>query len=464
MQVERFFVSGLAHASYIVTSDSEAIVIDPERRVGGYLDYLAKNKVSLKAIFLTHPHADFVAGHAELAARTGATIFISDQAPATFTHQDLKEGDRFKVGSLEIMVSATPGHSPDSLCLCVSEDGRPVAVFSGDTLFAGDVGRPDLRDRELPATELATLLYDSLFNKLLKLPPDVKVYPAHGAGSLCGRQISSAPFTTIGQEMATNWALQLNRQEQFVDSMVNNLPDRPAYFSRSVTINLRGAPPFSDLPEIKRLEIAEFDALRQEGATVLDLRGPALFGNAHVAGSLNIGIASPSFAVWCGFFVNPELPIVLVADYESEVKRARLELSRIGFDHIIGFVPADDLGETLQITQIGARDFAELLESGKRPTVLDVRSVQEWTQDHVQGAVNIPLPRLSQRSAGFAHNAPLIILCGSGYRSSIAASLLEAEGFERLSNVMGGMHAVRHATRPRLASLERAETALTWEI
>jgi hydroxyacylglutathione hydrolase len=464
MYVERFFVSGLAHASYIVTSDCEAIVIDPERRVDGYLDYLVSNELSLKAIFLTHPHADFVAGHAELAARTGAPIFISDQAPATFAHQDLKEGDRFSVGSLEITVLDTPGHSPDSVCLCVYENRCPVAVFSGDTLFAGDVGRPDLRDRERPATELANLLYDSLFNKLLKLPPETKLYPAHGAGSLCGRQISSAPFTTIGQEMATNWALQLNNQEQFVDAMVNNLPDRPPYFSRSVTINLQGAPPFSELLEIKHLKISEFDALRQEGATVLDLRAPALFGDAHIAGSLNIGIASPSFAVWCGFFVSPNLPILLVADYETEVKRARLELARIGFDQVMGFVSADDLGETLQISQIGARDFVELLGSGQRAMVLDVRSVLEWTQDHVEGAVNIPLPKLAQRAAGFAHNAPLIILCGSGYRSSIAASLLEAEGFERLSNVMGGMHAVRHATRPRLVSLESAETALTWEI
>jgi hydroxyacylglutathione hydrolase len=464
MHIERFFVSGLAHASYIVVSDSEAIVIDPERRVEGYLDYLAKNNLCLKAIFLTHPHADFVAGHCELAARTAAPIFISDQAPASFRHQDLKEGDRLNVGSLEIIALATPGHSPDSVCLSVSEDGRPVAVFSGDTLFAGDVGRPDLRDRELPATELATLLYDSLFNKLLTLPPDAKVYPAHGAGSLCGRQISSAPFTTIGQEMATNWALQLKEPKQFVDAMVNNLPDRPPYFSRSVTINLSGASPFSELPELKRLGISEFDALRQEGATVLDLRAPALFGDSHVAGSLNIGIASPSFAVWCGFLVSPDLPILLVADSESEANRSRLELARIGFDQIMGFVPADDLAETLQITQIGARDFVELLESGQRPTVLDVRSMQEWTQDHVEGAVNIPLPRLSQRTGSFAHNAPLIILCGSGYRSSIAASLLEAEGFERLSNVMGGMHAVRHASRPRLVSIERAETALIWEI
>src|ERR1700740_3193891 len=194
----------------------------PQRRVDGYLDYLAKNKLSLKAIFLTHPHADFVAGHAELAARTGASIFISNQAPATFAHQDLQEGDRFSVGSLEIRVLETPGHSPDSVCLCVYENRCPVAVFSGDTLFAGDVGRPDLRDRELPATDLATRLYDSLFNKLLKLPPETKVYPAHGAGSLCGRQISSAPFTTIGQEAATNWAVQFTDRDRFVEAMFRN--------------------------------------------------------------------------------------------------------------------------------------------------------------------------------------------------------------------------------------------------
>jgi hydroxyacylglutathione hydrolase len=463
MHVERFFVFGLAHASYIVASEGESIVIDPERSVDGYVGYLAKNNLSLKGIFLTHPHADFVAGHAELAARTSAPIFLSEKAPATFAHHDLKEDDRFNIGSLEIVVLATPGHSPDSICLCVFENSQPVALFSGDTLFAGDVGRPDLRDRELPATELASQLYDSL-QKLMKLPAEVKVYPGHGAGSLCGRQISSAPFTTIGQEKTTNWALQLTDPQKFVEAMVNNLPDRPPYFSRSVTINLQGAPPFSQLPEIMRLGLSEFEALHREGATVLDLRAPALFGDSHVAGSLNIGIASPSFSVWCGFFVSPDLPILLVADYESEVKRAQLELARIGFDQVIGFIPADDLGETLQITQIGARDFLERLDSGQRPTVLDVRTAQEWTQDHVEGSVNIPLPRLSRQTGGFAHKAPLTILCGSGYRSSIAASILEADGFAHLTNVMGGMHAVRHATRPRLVSIERAETALTWEI
>jgi hydroxyacylglutathione hydrolase len=308
------------------------------------------------------------------------------------------------------------------------------------------------------------MLYDSLFDKLLKLPPEVKVYPAHGAGSLCGRQISSAPFTTIGQEAATNWALQLNDRHRFVEAMVANLPDRPPYFNRSVTINLRGAPFLSDRPTLAHLGPTEFNVFKQQGATTLDVRPAALFGDAHAAGSLNIGIASPSFSVWCGFFVNPELPILLVVEYESEAERARLELARIGSDQVVGFIAADDLNETLQITQIGALDFLTSMESAQRPVVLDVRSAQEWAHDHVDGSVNIPLPQLLRQIGGFSRNASLTIVCGSGYRSSIAASLLESEGFERLSNVMGGMHAIRHAKRPRLPAIERAENALTWEI
>ena len=464
MHIERFFVPGLAHASYLVASEEDAVVIDPERNVDGYIGYLAQNKLQLKGIFLTHPHADFVAGHAELSARSGAPILVSEMAPATFIHNDLKEGDRLGIGSVEVEVIETPGHSPDSICLCLLESGIRVALFSGDTLFAGDVGRPDLRDREIGSHELAAMLYDSLFDKLLKLPPEVKVYPAHGAGSLCGRQISSAPFTTIGQEAATNWALQLNDRHRFVEAMVANLPDRPPYFNRSVTINLRGAPFLSDRPTLAHLGPTEFNVFKQQGATRLDVRPAALFGDAHAAGSLNIGIASPSFSIWCGFFVNPELPILLVVEYKSEAERARLELARIGFDQVVGFIAADDLDETLQITQIGARDFLTSMESAQRPVVLDVRSAQEWAHDHVDGSVNIPLPQLLRQIGGFSRNASLTIVCGSGYRSSIAASLLESEGFERLNNVMGGMHAIRHAKRPRLPAIERAENALTWEI
>jgi hydroxyacylglutathione hydrolase len=464
MHIERFFVPGLAHASYLVASGDEAVVVDPERNVDGYLAYLTRNKLKLNGIFLTHPHADFVAGHAELSARSGASIFVSEKAPATFVHHDLKDGDRLVLGAVEIEVIETPGHSPDSVCLCLLEAGVPVALFSGDTLFAGDVGRPDLRDGEIGSHELAAMLHHSLFDKLLKLPPAVKIYPAHGAGSLCGRQISSAPFTTVGQEAATNWALQFTDRDRFVEAMVANLPDRPPYFSRSVTINLRGASFLSDRPALAHLGAAEFNGFKQQGATTLDVRPASLFGDSHAADSVNIGVAAPSFPVWCGFFVNPDLPIALVVEYETEAQRAQLELARIGFDYVVGFTSADDLDETLQITQMGARDFLASLESPQRPLIVDVRSAQEWSQDHLEGAVHIPLPHLLRQVGGIPRHAPLAVVCASGYRSSIAASLLEARGFERLVNVMGGMYAVRHAKRPRLPMMEAADSAITWEI
>jgi hydroxyacylglutathione hydrolase len=326
------------------------------------------------------------------------------------------------------------------------------------------VGRPDLRDGEIGSHELAAMLHHSLFEKLMKLPPELKVYPAHGAGSLCGRQISSAPFTTIGQEAATNWALQFTDRTRFIDAMVANLPDRPPYFNRSVMINLRGAPFLADRPPVAHLGSAEFKALQQQAATILDVRPAALFGDAHAAGSVNIGVASPAFSVWCGFFIDPDRTIALVVEYETEAQQAQLELTRIGFDQVAGFISADDLDETLQITQMGARDFLASLESPQRPLILDVRAAQEWNHDHLEGAVHLPLPQLLRRIGGIPRNASLTVVCASGYRSSIAASLLESRGFERLVNVMGGMYAVRHAKRPRLPIMELAESAITWEI
>ncbi|MBV8216286.1 MAG: MBL fold metallo-hydrolase, partial [Verrucomicrobia bacterium] len=420
MHIERCFVPGLAHTSYIVVSGNEAAVVDPERNVDGYLAYLAGNGLQLRYIFLTHLHADFVAGHAELSNRSGAPILVSETAPATFPHGDLKDGDRITVGSVQVEVMATPGHSPDSICLCLFESDVPVALFSGDTLFAGDVGRPDLRDREVGARETAAMLYDSLFNKLLRLPQELKVYPGHGAGSLCGRQISSAPFTTIGQEAETNWALQLTDRARFVEAMVANLPERPLYFARSVAINLRGAPSFSDLPAIPHLRLSEFNAVKQQGATILDVRPGALFGSRHAVGSLNIGIANPWFAVWSGFFVNPDLPIALVVGYETDARQARLELARIGFDQVAGFVTADDLDETEAISQTKAHDFLASLETPQRPVIVDVRSASEWRQDHLEDSINIPLPQLLRRIGELSKEVHLAVLCGAGYRSSIA--------------------------------------------
>jgi hydroxyacylglutathione hydrolase len=229
-------------------------------------------------------------------------------------------------------------------------------------------------------------------------------------------------------------------------------------------INLRGAPFLTDRPALAHLGPAEFSLLQRQGATILDVRPAALFGDAHAAGSVNIGIGSPAFPVWCGFFVSPDRPIALVVESETEAQQAQLELTRIGFDQVMGFFSADDLDETLQITQMGARDFLASLEGPQRPLVLDVRAAQEWNHDHLEGAVHVPLPQLLRRIGGISRSAPLTVVCASGYRSSIAASLLESEGFERLVNVMGGMYAVRHAKRPRLPIMELAESAITWEI
>lgn len=462
MKIERFFVQGLAHASYVLSSEGEAAIIDPERQGYGYLDYLVKHQLRLVGIFLTHLHADFVAGHAELAAQTGAPIYLSQKTPATFKHLDLP--DFIRIGTVELQVIETPGHSPDSVCYCVVDNDKPVALFSGDTLFVSDVGRPDLWDRKIGSEELAGMLYDSLFNKLIKLPAETKVYPAHGAGSLCGRQISSSPFTTIGQEIATNWALQLVDRRKFVETMITNLPERPSYFARSVEINSRGAPFLSELDVLSRLALADFGAKRTGDITLLDVRPAVLFGEAHPVGALNIGITSPSFATWCGFFLSPGRPIVLVVEHESEASRARLELARIGFDQIAGFLLADDLEETAQITQIAARDLLLSLKDSKHLIILDVRSISEWNHNHLDEAIHIPLPHLPRQLKNLSPHAPVAVLCQSGYRSSIATSLLESEGFTQVSNVMGGMHAIYQVKYPKIPFMESCDTIPNWVI
>lgn len=281
---KRFFIEGLAHASYLIGDSGEAAVFDPKRDVEDYLETAEREKLKIVAIFETHPHADFVSGHVELAQRTGAAIYISHHAPATYARNAARHGQVIRVGSLEIKCLETPGHSPDSMSFLVYENGKPVSVYTGDTLFAGDIGRPDLRDAEEKPTQLAAALYDSLFEKLLALPDDVKVYPAHGSGSLCGRKISSAPFTTIGQERLMNWALQIKDRERFIDTMVANLPDRPAYFSQDVRINLAGGPPLGSLPEPRALTEDELKAAAGRGAVVIDTRSAPFFGAGHFPG------------------------------------------------------------------------------------------------------------------------------------------------------------------------------------
>ena len=444
MHFKRYFVEGLAQASYLIGDGGEAAVVDPRRDVDEYIADAAADGLRIVAVLETHPHADFVSGHVELARRTGAKIYISHLAPAAYERVPVRDGDVIRVGPIEIVAMETPGHSPDSVSWLAREAGRPVHVFSGDTLFVGDVGRPDLRDADEKPTVLADALYDSLFTKLLSLPDGTKVHPAHGAGSLCGRKISSAPFTTIGEERTGNWALAISDRTKFVEAMVANLPDRPGYFAHDVQMNLQGARPLGELPELRVLSEKDLTA----DMAVIDTRSAAAFGASHFQGSLSIGLGSALFSTWVGFVVPFGKPIALVVASAGEAGKARLELARIGYDDVRGYIEPAAITRTQQLSQVSVCDLRAALSRADAPLVLDVRTPGEWAKQHIDGALHIPLPAVEKRLAEIPRDRALAVMCGSGYRSSIAASLLQARGFAQVENVMGGMAAYLEADCP----------------
>ena len=446
MHLKRFFVEGLAHASYLFGADGEAAVVDPKRDVDDYIAEAEQNGLRIVAILNSHPHADFASGFRELAARTGAKVYVSRHAPATYEHEATKDGDRIKLGSLEVELLETPGHSPDSLSFLVRESGQPVAIFTGDLLFVNDVGRPDLRDADEDPGALAGRLYDSLFEKVLALPDDVKVYPAHGAGSLCGRAISDAPFSLVGQERRVNWALQIKDRAEFIRQMTANLPDRPAYFSYDVGLNLKGAEPLSALPALREFTEEEMATAVGTGAVVIDTRSAGDFGAGHFPGSINIGVGSASFSTWTGFLVPGEKEIVLVVRSARDAARARLELARIGFDNVAGYLTADLLTRTEKLPQISVADLKVRLERPDAPLLVDVRTPTEWKNRHIEGARHLPLGSLAARAGELPADRPIAIVCGSGYRSSIATSFLQARGYKDIANVTGGMEAYAEAS------------------
>ncbi|HMC28273.1 MAG TPA: rhodanese-like domain-containing protein, partial [Verrucomicrobiae bacterium] len=315
-------------------------------------------------------------------------------------------------------------------------------------LFVNDVGRPDLRDADSDSRQLAERLYDSLFDKIFSLPDDVKVYPAHGAGSLCGRALGSDPFTTVGQQRRFNWAAQIKDRGEFVKQMLTNLPDRPAYFNFDVSVNLRGAAPFSELAPLRALSEAEVNEAVASGAVVIDTRGAPFFGAGHFPDSMNIGLASAMFSTWVGFFVSGDCQIMLAVNDPASAGKARLALARIGFDDVLGYIEADTLTQTRQLSQLSAADLKSSLLRGDAPFVLDVRTAGEWQNGHIDPAKHLPLPALPKRISEVPRGRPLAIICGSGYRSSIAASLLLRAGYSSLANVMGGMGAYQESQCP----------------
>jgi hydroxyacylglutathione hydrolase len=339
MYFEQFYLGCLAHASYMLASEGEAVVVDPQRDVEIYLEAAHKQGASIRHIVETHLHADFVSGHKELANRTGATIYIGEAAGATFPHVAVKDGTELRAGKISVRVLETPGHTLESISLVINNDEKspqPWAVLTGDTLFIGDVGRPDLSKTHTPQ-QLAGLLYDSLHNKLMKLPDDVLVYPAHGAGSLCGRNMRAERSSTIGTERLTNYALQIRTRDDFIQQMTANLPARPDYFLEDAAMNRAGAAPLAELPELNSISAPELKTMLQGGAIALDVRPGAEFAEAHVPGSINIPL-SGQFASWAGAVLGLSSRPVLIASTEDQLSEARVRLARVGIEELAGYL------------------------------------------------------------------------------------------------------------------------------
>jgi len=454
MYFEQFYLGCLAHASYMLASRGEAIVVDPQRDVDIYLKAAEERGVKILHIFETHLHADFVSGHKELAARTGAKIYMGANAGAKFPHIAVQDGFELRAGKLLLKVLDTPGHTPESICILITDEEKsfnPWAVLTGDTLFLGDVGRPDLSTTHSPA-ELGGMLYDSLHRKLLSLADEVLVYPAHGAGSLCGRNMRAERSSTIGTERLTNYALQIKDKEEFVRQLTTNLPTRPAYFLQDAEINREGAPTLSDLPELPPIPAAQLKSLLDEGVIALDVRPGEQFAREHVPGSINIAL-SGQFASWAGTVLGLTGRPVLIADSADQLSEARLRLARVGLEDPRGYLKGGveawkhagfALAEFSQVTVQALHD--ELRSSIFQ--VLDVRREPEWQAGHVDGATWWPLDNFKVSPPEIDRERPVAVHCKSGYRSMIACSLLQRAGFKNVTNVIGGFDAWQQAKLP----------------
>jgi len=454
MYFEQFYLGCLAHASYMLASEGEAVVVDPQRDVEMYLKAAEEHGATIRHVFETHLHADFVSGHQELAARTGAKIYIGAEAGATFPHVPVRDGFELKVGKLSLRVLETPGHTPESICLVITDHEKsalPWTVLTGDTLFLGDVGRPDLSKKYTPP-QLAGMLYDSLHDKLLKLADDVLVYPAHGAGSLCGRNMRAERSSTIGTERLTNYALQFKSKEEFGAQLTSHLPARPEYFLQDAEINRTGATALSDLAPLRAIETAELKTMLENGEIALDVRPGEEFAAGHVPGSVNIAL-SGQFATWAGTVVGLRAHPVLIAGSGQDLSEARIRLARVGIEeldgHLRGGVAAwKEAGLPLStVRQVTATELSEQIGT-RYLQVLDVRREPEWEAGHIESAVWWPLDNFKISPPEIDRDAPLAVHCKGGYRSMIACSLLQRAGFHNVTNVVGGFDAWQQAKLP----------------
>ncbi len=449
--LKQYYLGCLAHASYLIADQEtgQAAVIDPQRDIAQYVEDAREIGCRVGHVFLTHFHADFLAGHLELRDREGAKIHLGARAKAEFDFEPMADRSELQLGAIRLEVLETPGHSPESISILVfdsEQSDAPYAVLTGDTLFIGDVGRPDLRaSLGWSAEELGGMLYDSLHEKLLPLPDEALVYPAHGAGSLCGKNLSTDTVSTIGVQRAYNYALQPMSRERFVEIVTADQPDTPAYFTYDAVLNTRERPTLDQTleRELQPLTLGETQRLVDEGAQLLDTRAPVDFAGAHVRGALGVGLGG-KFATWCGTVLDPQRAVVLVADPGSEVEAAT-RLGRIGFDSVVGYLeggmqPLENEPQLLErIERISAGSLAEQLGSTEPPLVIDVRSEPEWQEGHIEDAINVPLSQLRERFDELPGDRHLVALCASDYRATIAAALLRRRGFSEVATVVGGI-------------------------
>ncbi len=461
MYLKQFFVDGIGHASYLIGSDNtqEAAVIDPRRDVDVYVQEAATQGLRIRYVLETHNHNDFLSGARALAERFGAEHVASADAHLGFQYHPVWEGDELTLGELRIRVLSTPGHTPEHVTYVVIDTARaeePVLVFTGGDLLVGTVGRPDLLGREL-GEKLAPMLFDSLHEKILKLEDYVEVLPTHGSGSLCGRGIGSKRTSTIGYERRFNEALRITNKDEFVRHVLEGNPGIPTYYRRMRPANQEGVPAWR-LPEPHPLSVEEVQHFAGHGAVILDTRPNAAFGGGHIPGSTNIGLDA-SLATWVGWLLNADDPILLVMERDDQWADVVTSLARIGYENVLGYLQGG-IGSWMEaalpvahIPQWSVRELNDYLRFDSAQ-VLDVRMDSEWDEGHIEDAVHISLDKLPERLESLDLRGPTAVICGSGYRSSIAVSLLQQHGFRNVANVLGGMSAWDRAILPKVKDMD----------
>ncbi len=458
MIFKQFHLNCLAHYSYIIGSNGEACVIDPSRDIELYEEFLKEHNLKLKFIIETHLHADFVSGHNELKIKTGANIVYGRQAVVDFPHLGLSDNDNLKVGSLKLTILETPGHTPESISILVtdtSNPSEPAKLFTGDTLFIGDVGRPDLVvSKGFTIEQMAGLLYDSISAKILTLDDNTQLYPAHGMGSLCGKNISKENTATLESQKQSNNLLKLDKAD-FINAVSTNLPPVPAYFLQAVNINAKGAKQLHKINKPKQVEIDDLIDFDKMAKTVLDVRNNSDFARGHIEGAINISL-NGQFASWAGSILNLSKPLVLIIPGLDKLIESVIRLARIGFDQVIEYCIIDESNSNnpnlIKIAQVSVEELNHLLINNPI-NILDVRTVHEVNQIKIDNIINIPLMELPIRVTEIAQFDKLYVICGSGYRSSIACSFIANQCDLELINVIGGMQAYKEFKNKHLANV-----------